>query len=188
MAPTSIDIVNQALNYMGNDIPPVTGVSPTFDDTPAGKAAQRLYAPCIATVARSFGWDFARKTVALALTGNAAPAPWAFQYAYPPQSVEVWDIFPSDEDPNDPLPYNFSVANDVVSGNIVRVINTNLAAARGVYNNNPPPDAWDANFHEAAVRLLASEFAIALAAKPDLAAALQESYGAFEQIAESRQD
>ena len=185
---TSTDIVNQAIQLIGNNQPPVEGAAPNFDDSPAGVAAANLYAPCVATIQRQFGWDFSRRTVTLALTGNTAPPPWTFEYAYPPNGIEVWDIFPVDEDPNDPLPANFNVGNALVSGVQERVIWTSLQDALAIYNNNPDENTWDASFREAVVRLLASEFAAALVSKPDLTQTLLEGYGTFEQIGEARQD
>lgn len=188
MPSTSTDIVNQALALIGDDLPLVTGTAPTFDDSKAGKAAQLLYGPSVRAVGRQFGWDFARKTVALTLTGNAAPMPWALEYAYPTNGLEVWDIFPPSEDPNDPLPYNFNVGNAVVGATTVRVVWTNLASALAVYNNNPTETAFDDSFVAALVRYLASEFAIALTGKVDLMQSHLEGFGALGQIAESRGD
>ncbi len=185
---SSTDIVNQALMLIGGNQPPVSGVAPNFDSSPTGKAAALLYVPCVQTVMRSFAWDFVRHTSALALSGNAAPFPWALQYKYPTNCIELWTITVASEDINDPLPYNFSVANDVVGAVQQRVINTNLADALGVYNNYPNENTWDASFREAMVRLLASELAMAIAGKPETSQGLLESAGTFEQAGESRQD
>ena len=186
---TSTDIVNQALQLIGDNQPLVTGVAPTFDNSAAGKAAAQLYVPTVQTVARQFGWDFARRTYTLVLTGNTAPYPWAYEYAYPPQAVEVWTLMPSNEtDANDPLPYNFNIANALVSAQQARVIHTNLANAKAVYNNAPNENTWDASFREAVVRLLSSNLAMAIAGKPDVAEGQLKAYGAFEQIGEGRQD
>lgn len=185
---TATDIVNQAIQLIGNNQAPVTGTAPNFDDSTAGKAAKNLYAPCVATVQRQFGWDFSRRTVTLVLTGNTAPAPWTYEYGYPSNGIELWDLFPASEDPNDPLPYNFNVGNALVSAVQQRVIWTDLQNALAIYNNNPNENTWDATFRETVVRLLASELAAAIAMKPDLSQTLQESYGVFEQIGEARQD
>lgn len=186
--PSATDIVNQALLLIGGDQPLVTGSAPNFDDSAAGKAARVLYAPSVRAVGRMYGWDFARRTVALVVTGNAAPAPWALEYGYPANGIEVWDIFPATEDPNDPLPYDFSEGNAVVGGNPVRVLWTNLAAALAIYNNNPNEAVWDSTFIEAVARFMASKFAAALTGKVDLMQAYLETFGTFEQIAEQRQD
>lgn len=188
MPATSTDIVNESLMLMGGNQKLVTGVAPNFDDSDAGKVARQIYAPCVAAAGRQFEWDFARGTIALTLTGNVAPVPWSVQYAYPPNGIEVWQLMPAAPDPFDPLPVNFIVGNDVVNATQVRVINTNLVGALAVYNNNPGPDVWDASFRAAVVRLLASEFAIALGGKPDLMQAQLESAGTFAQGAAARQD
>lgn len=187
MAVTSTDIANQAIQLMGGNQPPVTGVAPNFDSSAAGVALSKLYSPCVQTIGRQFEWDMARSTVTLTLSGNTAPFPWALEYIYPPNGIEVWQLTPATlSDPYNPLPTTWVVANAVVSGAQKRVIHTNLASARAVYNNNPNEDSWDADFREAVVRLLASELALAIAGRPDTADLLLRSSGAFEKIAEGR--
>lgn len=187
MAVTSTQVANQALALIGGNQPLVTGVAPTFDNSTVGKALQSLYVPTVETVARSFGWDFARKTIALVPTGNVAPVPWAFEYAYPTNGIQVWQVMPTDPDPNDPLPINWDEQNDTVSGTSVRVIVANISPAMVVYNNNPNETTWDANFRQAVVELLARCLALAIGGKPDLAQSLLESYGQFTQVGMTRQ-
>lgn len=185
---TATDIVNQALQLIGDNQPAVTGTAPTFDSSPAGVAAARLYAPCVQTVGRLFEWDMARNTVTLVASGNTPPFNWAHEYLYPTNGVEVWQIAPSTlSDPNNPLPVNWVVANVLVSGVQRKVIHTEQANAVAVYNNNPGPDVWDAGFREAVVRLLASELAVAVAGKPETAANLLESFNAFVAAAKMRE-
>ena len=187
MAVTSNDIVNQALQMMGNNAPTVTGNAPTFDTSPAGKAAALLYAPCVAYVARQFEWDFARTTVALTPSGNAAPAPWTQEYLYPPAAVQIWQLKPATlADPNDPLPTNWVRGNVLVTGTQTSVIWTDVASAVAIYNDNPGPNVWDPGFREAVVRLLASEFAIALAGRPDTSLVLFQTAGQVGGAARSR--
>ena len=184
---TSNDIANQAIQLIGDNQPAVTGVAPNFDSSAAGVALSRLYMPCVQTVARQFGWDFARNTVTLATTGNHAPFPWTYEYLYPSNGVEVWQIAPpSLADPNNPLPINWDVANAVVDNAVVRVIHTNVSAAQAVFNTAPPESAWDSLFRETVVRLLASELAMALLGKPETAQGLIETGSAFESLGETR--
>jgi len=89
-------------------------------------------------------------------------------------------------DPNNPLPVNWTVANDVVGGVQQRVVLTNLANAQAVYDNAPNENTWDDLFRESVVRLLASELAMAVEARPDTAESYLQSGGAFETIAEGR--
>lgn len=191
MPVTAADVVNQAIYLMGDrqKVPPVTGVSPTFDSSVVGVAAQYLYAPCVAAVARSFEWDFARRSIALVASGNAAPFPMGFtlEYAYPSNGIEIWQIRPASRtDLNNPLPVNWSVGNTLVSATQTKVIWTDVPAAVAIYNNNPTEDVWDAGFREAVARRLASEFALALAGKPETSQALLESGTLAAQLARLR--
>ncbi len=187
MAATPTDIVNQALYLMGDNAPQVTGNAPTFDDTAAGKAAAKLYAPAVAFTARQWEWDFARTTLALVLSGNVAPSPWAFEYLYPATAVQIWQLKPATlADPNDPLPTTWVRANTLVGGVQTSVIHTDLQNAVALFNNNPTPDVWDPGFREAVVRLLASEFAIALAGRPDTSQLMLQSASGTGEIARHR--
>ena len=190
MAVDSNAIANQAVQLYGGDQPFVQGQSPTFDNSAAGKALQKLYAPCVATVQRQFGWDASRNIVALTATDTPTPPMgWAFEYAYPSNGIEVWQVMPQiPADPNNPLPVNWDVGNNVVDANQVKVIWTNQASAFAVYNNNPTEAVWDALMREELVRLLASELAVALAGKPETAQGLIESASAFGSLGEQRPD
>lgn len=189
MTVNSTDIVNRAIQLIGANQPLVTGTAPTFDSSKAGVAASLLYNSCIQTVARQFGWDFSRNTVALVATGNEAPYPWSEEYSYPSNGVEVRQVTPtSGSDPNNPLPVDFEVANAVVSGTQGRVIHTNLTPAQAVYTNQPSEDTWDALFTESVVRLLASELAVALSGKPDSGRDLLTQSGQFTQVGTQRPD
>lgn len=184
-----VDIVNQAIEMIGDDQPLVTGNFPTFDNSPGGKAAQLLYGPCIATVARQFGWDFSRNFVALVPTGNTPPLGWTFEYLYPSMGVEIRQLMlPTITDPNNPLPTTWNVGNAVVSTVPAKVIWTNLAGALAVFTNQPGPDLWDPLFRESVVRLLASELAVAITGKPDSSRDLLEQSGGFLSIGATRPD
>lgn len=187
MAVTSQDVANEAIYMMGNNQSPVTGNAPNFDNSTAGVALKYLYAPCVATVARQYEWDFSRKQVALTLSGNVAPFPWTFEYLYPANGIQVWQIMPAGiTDLNNPAPTTWSVGNALVTAVQKKVIWTNDAAALAVYNNNPTEDTWDALFRESVVRLLASELAIAIGGKPGVSQMLLESGGSLVGLAESR--
>ena len=189
MAVTSQDIANQALQLVGNNMAAVTGQAPSLDNSTAGLALQRLYVPCVRTVGRKFGWDFARNLFTLTLSGNAAPPMWAYEYVYPPFGVEVWQLVPSViSDANNPLPQRWSVGNNLVAAVQTKVLWSNLANALCYYNNNPSEASWDPGFREAVVRLLASELAMAIAGKPDTMQSLETTFAGFDAIAETRPD
>lgn len=188
MPVTSNDIVNQAINLIGDNQPRVQGQWPTFDSSTAGIALQALYGPCVATIQRQFEWDASRNIIALVATGNTPPFPWAFEYGYPSNGIELWEIMPASGDPTDPVPYDKLVGNTLVLNVQQRVIWTNLANAVAIYNNNPTEATWDAGFREAVVRLLASELAMAVAGKPDLTQVMLESGGSFGGAATERRN
>lgn len=184
--PTSNSVANQAIAYIGGNIPLVQGSSPTFDDSAAGVALQTIYPSAVRTVLKQFGWDFARNAFTLALTGNTAPLGWTYEYVYPPVAVEILQVAPRLPDANNPLPQNWMVANTLVAGVQTKVLWSNLQNARAVINNVPNESTWDAGLQEAVVRLLASELAMALFGRPDTAEQYLSSGGAFETVAEGR--
>lgn len=189
MTITSNNVANQAIMLIGDNQPLVTGYAPNFDNSAAGIALSKIYIPAVRTVMRQFAWDFARNTQALTLSGNPAPWPWAYEYVYPAYAVQVLQVMPPTlADPFDPLPEQWSVGNDEVDGTQTKVIWSNTANAQVVCNNVPTESLWDPLFHEAVVRLIASELALAIAAKPDTAQVLIQSGGAFENLGESRKD
>ena len=185
---TSNDIANEAVMLMGGNQAAVSGMAPTFDNSTSGKALQLLYVPAVTAIARQHEWDFARKAVTLALSGNAAPFPWSYEYVYPAGCIQLWQIAPSAlADPNDPLPISSAVGNAIVGGAQTKVVWTNEQNALAVINVVPLEHLWDSLFHQAVVRLLASAMAMATGGKPDLAQSMLESGGAFETLAESRE-
>jgi hypothetical protein len=194
MALTSSDVVNQAVQLIGNNQPLVTGVAPTFDSSVAGKAAAQLYNLSVRAVGRQFGWDFSRNNFPLIATGNTPPMGFAYEYSYPSFTgiiaVEMYQLLPPFplSDPNNPAPIDWTVGNAVVSGTQSKVIWTNLQNAIAIVNNNPSENLWDPLFQQAVVRLLASAMAMSIAGKPDIAAAMLESGSAFESIGETRRD
>lgn len=187
MPVTDADIVNEALYMVDQRIPLVTGVSPTFDNSTPGQAAQRLYVPTVQAVGRMFEWDMARRTIVLTLSGNAVlfPAGW-FEYLYPTNGIQLWQVVPANVDPNDPLPTTWQRANAVVAGVEQSVIQTDVENAIGVYNNNPGPNSWDPLFRETLVRLLASKFAESLSGRPETSVNMAQTSAAFGQSAMRR--
>lgn len=187
-AATSQSVANEAIYLMGDNQPLVSAGAPGFDSSAAGIALAQLYTPCVQTVARQFGWDFARNTVALAPSGNAPLDPnWSLEYLYPGNGVEVWQLMPAAlVDKNNPLPIRWTVGNTLVANAQTKVIWSNQAAALANYNNAPSEATWDSLFREAVVRQLAAELSTALAGKPDTAQLFNETAAAFEQIGETR--
>lgn len=187
MPTTSNTIVNRAINLIGGNQPAVTGEYPSFDSSAAGQAANALYQGVVDTAARKFGFDFSRNVAGLALTGNQAPAGWLYEYAYPTNGIQVRQLIPAViTDPNDPVPSNWVVGNTLVAGTPTKVIWSDLINAQVSFTNRPPEALWDALFTEEVVRLLASELAEAIEARPLTAQAALESAMGFGNIAQKR--
>ena len=187
MTVTSNDVANQAIQLIGNNVRPVTGNAPSFDSSTAGVALAALYTPAVQTIGRQFGWDFSRNLVTLTTTGNT-PFLYTYEYLYPTNGVEVWQVLPATVDANNPLPVTWTVANTLVSSVQTKVIQTNAANAKAMYNNAPTETTWDPLFREAVVRLLASELSMALFGRPDSAESYLQSGAAFESLGEARPD
>ena len=190
MPVVSSDIVNEALQLIGDDGPAVTGVWPNFDGSTNGNIAMLTYGPAVDAAMRAHNYDFARTVVALALSGNAAPLGWAYEYLYPVSAIQLWQVTPPFPlaDPNDPLPTRWNVGAAIVATAQTKVIWSATQNAQAVINGGPPESTWDASFRAAMVRLLASEFAMAGAGKPDVAQAYLESFSAFDAMADRRSE
>lgn len=185
----SASVVNEAVMMIGGNQPLVTGAAPTFDNSTTGSAASQLYVPTVATVGRQFGWDFSRNTVTLVPTGNAAPFPWSHEYSYPTMGVQVLQLMPTSiSDPNNPLPVEWNVANNIVSSVQTKVIQTNLSPAQALFTNQPVETTWDPLFRETVVRLLSSAMAMAIGGRPDTAREMLDSAGQFSNIGMTRRD
>jgi len=175
MAQTSNDIANEALVDVGWNKVAVSGFAPTFDDTTVGIILQRIYQPCVAAVLRQSDVECAKQIgLALTLSGNVAPEPFAYEYLYPANCVQFLQLMPSAiTDPNDPLPQFANIGNSQVSSVMTKVIWTNVASARGAYTIYPTEAIWDAGLREAVVKRLGRDLAFALA-KPETASVLSE--------------
>lgn len=199
----SVDIVNRAIGLIGDNQPLVTGSgnypTPTFDTSPAGLAASVIYVDAVNTMARQHSYDCLRKTLALVLTGRVAPFPWAYEYQYPADMIQLWQIIPGSAlppagnlapvwmlDNNDPKPTRWSVATDTISGIVTKVILSNDAGALAVYGAMPNENVWDAGFTHTVVRFLASELAMAIAGRPETSARELQNTGQFAAMAQRR--
>ena len=186
---TSQDVVNEALSLIGYDGAPVSAPAPNFDSSAPGQIAMRTYPYAVQAMARMYGWSFARTTAILSLTGNAAPFPWKYEYSFPSNCVDVWQLAPQGiSDINNPTPMSWARGVDVVAGAQVSVILANLQNAMAIFNGNPTESTWDALFRAAVVRYLASEFAVANLGKPDLAAAYVDGWKDMSSIGMRRTD
>lgn len=184
------DIVNQSLEYAGNQVSVGYSSGSFTGDTTAAAAATVLYAPTWQMVARQLDPDFARRTNPLVLqSGGNLPPGWMLEYAYPSDCLRLRTLAPPSYDPFDPQLILGNVAIDVITGSSVKVIYTNQVGAHAVYTSlNVNENEWDSLFREAVCRQLANPLSMALQGRPDYARELLQQALQYEQLAELRDE
>jgi hypothetical protein len=186
---TPADIVNRAIVLMGgfDNNEPLTGTPATnFNGTPLGQAAAVIFGDVVQTVGKEFGWDFARNIATLALTGNAAPLNFAFEYAYPTNGIEVRQVTAPVNDPFNPIPSLWTIGNSTVAGIVTKVVWTSIAGALAVISGQPQVSVWDPLFVEAVVRGIASALGMGAAGRPETAQLELERSGAILAVGKTK--
>lgn len=190
MAATSQDVANEALALIGYDGFEISAPAPNFDTSIPGKVARRVYPYAVAACARLTSWSFARTVLFLQPTGNTAPFPWAFEFGFPANCIDVWQLAPAtaQADPNNPVPIAWVRGVASVQNVQSSVIWTNLGLAYAIFNSNPLESTWDPLFRASVVKYLAAEFAMANLGKPDMAADYMEQWRQLVPAAVARTD
>lgn len=146
------DVVNLALTRIGIRVRVVN----MFEGSDQANAALNIYSQTRDEVLRRGNYGFSEKIAAAALSGNAAPAPWTYEYTYPTDCVRVRSMFNAAylSDKNNPVRALYTIGDGAV-----KAIWSNTAAPTLVYTARvTDPARWDALFIEA----LAAELAIGL--------------------------
>ena len=183
---TSNDIVNQALQMCGDNIPPVSGER-TFDDSTAGKALQKLYTPYVHRPSPSNSAGTLRATTSARAERESSASRLDLRI-----SLSFDGGRGAASATRDHRRSKRSVAHQLVGRQFTRFHRSdqghlvNQQNALAVVNNAPTEATWDPLFREAVARLLASELADALAGKPDTAERFLQSAAAFESLGEGR--
>jgi hypothetical protein len=185
---TPADIVNQALEYSGNQAA-VTYTSGVWGgQASAALAASTLYVPTWQMVARQLDPDFARRTNALTLVSSGSlPPGWTQEYSYPNDCLRLRCLAPpaGSYDVFDPQLILGNVALDIIASAPVKVIFSNQTQALAVYTSSDlTENDWDAMFTMAVVRQLANPFAMAIEGRPDYARELLAQALQYEQMSE----
>ena len=183
--PTDTDICNRALAECVARYT-LTGALPNFDQSTAAKACALLYTPAWQMLLREQDTEFSRQTANLA-AGGAPTYPWSNAYLYPADCLKIRSVVPASWDPNDPQAVRWSEQNQSIASTPTRIIFTNQPAAVLVYTtSNITPAVWDPGFQESVVRFLASQLALTLSGRPDLAKALLGQAGQILQSSEAK--
>ena len=151
-------------------------VATNFGGSPQGTYAATLYQGALQLLLRQQDPEFARRVIALSLSGGSAPAQWTYEYVYPTDCVRIRQVFPATWDANDPQPvyweegYNSSLAQVVIWSDTV--------SAQMTYTTNAVSEGeFDDGFTEVLVRYLASQFAMPVAGRPDFSRESLETSG-----------
>lgn len=207
---TLLSICNRALLALGNQ----SQISSLSEGSPQANACATLFQPTYEQLARTAHWGCLRYeqnlTLLLAAQGtqeNPAgappfpPIPWAYQYQYPSNCLQMRFILPNLNTPSGGIPIfsaptgapmsvpgprqiPYQVAyNTDTNGNPLQVILTNLSQAVAIYTvNQPNPEIWDSSFQAAMVASLAAFLVPALTLHMPLMAA---QIGIAEKLIES---
>jgi hypothetical protein len=152
------DVVNLALSKIGIK----DRIGNIYEGSAAAKAALDIYSQTRDEMLRSSDWGFAEKIAAGVLTGNAAPFPWTFEYAYPTDCVKVRNLFGATyiADTNDPRPTLWTVGGIAAA----KVIWAKIATCTLVYTKQvTDPSLWEPLFVEAFADALGKRIAPVLA-------------------------
>jgi hypothetical protein len=152
------DIVNLALRRIGYKL----RVGSLYDGSMAAKMALDVYAQTRDALLRSSDWGFAEVIAAAAVSGGAAPAPWAVEYTYPASCIKLRNIFNAAylADKNNPIPVLWTIA-DAAAG---KVIWTNATSATLIFTSQiTDPTKWEPLFVELLTIKLAERLAPSLA-------------------------
>lgn len=167
---TSLLVANRALVEIARGNPLASGtVATNFDGTASGIYAATLYTGFVQQLLRTQDFEFSRKDVALALSGNTAPLGSTYEYLYPADCLRLRQVHPATWDETDPQPVNWDVGTALVSAVQTTVIWTDQATAWGCYTTLNVTEAdWDPTFTEQMVRYLGSALAMPVAGRPDV--------------------
>lgn len=88
---SKLDIWNLALSHIGDG----DDVDDVAEATLEAEECRKYYPNALKMVLERHNWDFAIKTVALALHSEAAPSQWTYRYGVPSDYIKALKVFPN---------------------------------------------------------------------------------------------
>lgn len=167
-SPSIVAVANMALSHLGKGV----AISSLTENSPAAKQMNLWFDMCRGMALEAFNWSFARKNVALALHGDAAPTNWAYRYALPADCLIVREL----ENPNGrrapAVPFEMELSSDGT-----RSLVTNLESARAIYTfDQTDPNRWSPHFVLVLSHCLAAHAAMAITGKQSIKDAEFQQY------------
>lgn len=128
---------------------------------------------CLDAVLRDFDWPFAARRVVLASVGSP-PTNWSYAYAYPSDCVKLRSlVVPGARQPYPEERYTYEIASNATT----RVILTDIEQAEAIYTARiTDPTLYDSTFVSALAANLASELAMPIKGKEDVANLARQQY------------
>lgn len=165
---TETDICNLALSHIGS------GSIASFlaEQSHLAVECRKLYPSARDTVLRDHEWGFAERRDALALTTGITPVGYEYAYAYPLGCIRALRIW---KEAKDTPPYEFIInASDSLTQ---KVILTDIVEAVLVYTARVVhPNVYDDAFIYALSYRLATDLAIPITKKPQIAVGMAAVY------------
>lgn len=168
--PTQVDIYNQAAARIGvfNDT-----IQSTTEASKIVNVCNALYNGMVDYVLADFPWKFAERRVLLSSLGTP-PTNWGYRYAYPSDCVTArYLTVPGCRNPRSTQQIPFQIGTDGVA----REIYTDMPDAELVYTSRVTDlNLWGPIAVSALVYRLASELAMPMSVKPDVANSALSGY------------
>lgn len=173
---TVVSICNMALARIGVS----SFISNLNEASNEARVLNLFYEPMRDFALRDNPWNFATARVVLADAGTP-PTNWGYKYTYPSDCLKARYIVPPGiRRPRNDQRIEFEVANSAGQ----RVILSNQPEAELVYTvRATDPTLFDPMFESALAYLLASEAAMPLSVKPDVAKAARDAYEKIKSLA-----
>lgn len=165
-----VKICNLALSNIGHNssIESLTEGSPEADECNLWYDESRLEA------LEAYDWNFARKRLTLALSGDDAPSGvWIYRYQYPSDAVIIRKLQNPAGETADVVPYSIELNDDATAKTVL----TNLSEAVAVYTRDlEAPSLFAPYSIKMLAASLASNIAFALTGKLAMAKAMTELF------------
>lgn len=171
MALTEAKVVNIALARIGQR----EFIDELDENTPSARVANELFGDARDVVFESFPWPFATKRSDLALITDGERDGWEYAYALPADCISPRSIYSGKRSPaaDERIPY--ALEHDATTS--AQILLTDMEDAQLIYTARIETVAlWPPSFVDALAWKLASDFALAIAVKPNVAQAMTVGY------------
>lgn len=168
------DLCNVALDRLGY----ARHIADIYDGSPASRVALEVYGETRDALMAEEDWPFSFRKVALTVSGQTPPSPWANEYVYPGDCLRILYVCPGPltggTRNNDPKPVLFRPWNDNRPSPAIRTIlcDAGLPAVLNYVGRVTDPLSWEPGFLEAFIDRLARAMMFGLNAQQEAVKAI----------------